>query len=147
MPKETRYIVFSLGETEAVLRRGLGKLKRTPPPGRLRCMGQRPAGFVFVYDGGRTVELAPAELFAAVLWHCQAHHIPIAHQFEKRFEILGRQLVLVSGALAHARPAAQAIGGPAATDACALCVAEGRTCPVDEAAPDGAGEVVADTPS
>jgi hypothetical protein len=147
MPKETRYIVFSLGETEAVLRRGLVQLNRTCPPGRLRCMAARRSGFVFVYDGGRTVQLPPAELFAAVLWHCQAHRIPIAHQFEKRFEILGRQLVLVSGALAHARPAAQAIGGPAETDACALCVAEGGRCPVAEVAPAGGVDAVADTPS
>jgi hypothetical protein len=121
MPVEVRYIVFQLGETEALLRHGLAKLGRACPPGRLVCLAARRSHFEFLYNSGQTAALSPAELFAAVLWHCQKRRIPIAQQFQKRFEIDDRRLILVSGDVARGRAATDALGGLDPSPRCPLC--------------------------
>ncbi len=145
MPVEARYLVFQLAETETLLRTGLVKLGRTAPPGRLACMAARRSHFVFLYDSGRTARLSPAELFAAVLWHCQKQRIPIPQQFQKRFEIFDRRLVLVSGDLARAQSAAEALGDLDLSPNCPLCAGGSGGCVLDRAEEEPAGAALACT--
>jgi hypothetical protein len=133
MPIETRYIVFSLPETETLLRDGFAKLGVSCPPGRLVCMTARDASFVFLYNSGRKARLSPAELFVAVLWYCQRNRVPVARQVGKRLELLDRCLVLVSGDLARARPAGEALRELEPPPNCALCAVGAECCGRDRA--------------
>jgi len=121
MSTEARYVVFSIRETEVLLRKGFARLKKPCPPGRLTCMQPTVSHFAFMYDSGRRAWLTPPELFACLLWYCQEQGVPVAHQFEKRLEVVHNQLVLVSGHLARARSADAALRLRDGATACALC--------------------------
>ena len=113
MPAEARYIVFSLEEVEALLRRFAHARKLPLPDGRLRRVEAADDGLRFTFENDFSRKQAfvvdQTLVLAAVLLDCRHQGVPIPRRFDRRLEPLADAMALVSAMACVARPAEAAL--------------------------------------
>lgn len=113
MPLEARYILFTLDEVEALVRRFAYARKLALPEGRLRRIETVAEGLRFAFESNfsrkQAITLDPSVVMAAVLLDCRHQHVPIARAFHKRLEAQGDGMALVATLDCIAVPAADAV--------------------------------------
>lgn len=123
MPAEARYIVFSLEEINALMRRYAHARSLDLPEGRLARIERGDDGFAltFVTDYSRkhTLEVAGSVVMAAVLLDCRYQRVPVARGFSKRLEALGSGLALIAFEGCNPAPTCTALPGARTAVACA----------------------------
>lgn len=113
MPVEARYVVFSLDETEGLMRRFAHARSLDLPEGRLVRVEEAADGYRFTFQNDfsrkRTLTLNASVVIAAVLLDCRHQRLPVARHFDKRIEASGTTLTLVATSGCDAVPVAEAL--------------------------------------
>ncbi len=113
MPVEARYVVFSLEETEGLMRRFAHARDVALPDGRLISVEEDADGYRFTFENDfsrkRTLTLNASVVVAAVLLDCRHQRLPVARTFTKRIEASGTTLTLVATQGCKAVPVSRVI--------------------------------------